>query len=192
MLATTMERLTPLIAEKLAFLDTTIQLRRAEHAEAARQLMLSDRGRNLMDQIRAQVVGAKNALTSTRDAHSAQIVAAARRTKTVIVASGALTLVLLSISGTLLWLGLSARNRAERGLQESERQLIGILEQMPVGVYVVDHAGRSYFANQASRQILGKGLAQGSRRELRDLPGVRVQHRHPYPAERLPVARAMR
>jgi len=65
-LATAIERLTPLIAEKLVFLDTTIQLRRAGRAEAARQLMLSDRGRNIMDPIRAHVIGAKNALISAR------------------------------------------------------------------------------------------------------------------------------
>jgi signal transduction histidine kinase/CHASE3 domain sensor protein len=193
-LAAPLERLSPLIAEKLAFLDTTIQLRRAGHTEAARQLMLSDRGRALMDQIRAQVEGAKNALIHARDAHSARIVAAARRTKAVIVVSGALTLVLLLIAGTLLWLGLAARNRAERGLQESEQQLIGILEQMPVGVFVVDHAGRPYFANQASQQILGKGLAPGA--PVGELPEIYQIYLSgtdtPYPAERLPVARAMR
>jgi signal transduction histidine kinase/CHASE3 domain sensor protein len=193
-LATALERLTPLIAEKLVFLDTTIRLRRAGHAEAARQLMLSDPGRNLMDQIRAQVVGAKDALTHTRNVHSTRIVAAARRTKAVIIASGALTLVLLSIAGTLLWLGLAARNRAERGLQESEQQLIDILEQMPVGVFVVDHEGRSYFANRASKQILGKGLAPGA--PVGELPEIYQVYQSgtdtPYPAERLPVARAMR
>jgi len=193
-LATAMERLTPQIAEKLVFLDTTIQLRRAGHARAARQLLLSDRGTSLMDQIRAQVVGAKNALINTRDVHSARIVAAARRTKAVIVASGALTLVLLSTAGTLLWLGLAARNRAEGSLRESQLQLIEILEQMPVGVFVVDHAGRSYFANQASKQILGKGLAPGA--PVEELSEIYQAYRSGtntlYPAERLPVARAMR
>jgi signal transduction histidine kinase len=193
-LATAMERLTPLIAEKLVFLDTTIQLRRAGHAEAARQLMMSDRGSNLMDQIRALVVGAKSALIHARDVHSARIVAAARRTKVVIVASSALTLVVLTIAAALLWLGLSARNRAERGLQESERQLIDILEQMPIGVFVVDHEGRPYFANQASQQILGKGLVPGaSIGELPEIYQVYVSGTDtPYPAERQPIARAMR
>jgi signal transduction histidine kinase/CHASE3 domain sensor protein len=193
-LATAMQRLTPLIAEKLVFLDTTIQLRRAGHAEAARRLILSDRGRNLMNQIRALVEAAKGALINARDVHSTRIVVAARRTKTVIVASGALTVVLLTIAATFLWLGLSARNRAERGLQQSEQQLIDILEQMPVGVYVVDHAGRPYFANQASQQILGKGLVPGATiGELPEIYQVYVSGTDtPYPAERLPVARAMR
>ena len=193
-LATAMQRLTPLIAEKLIFLDTTIQLRRAGHAEAARRLVLSDRGRNSMDQIRALVEAAKNALINARDVHSARIVAAARRTEAVIVASGALTIVSLTIAAALLWLGLSARNRAERGLQESKRQLIDILEQMPVGVFVVDQTGQPYFANQASTQILGKGLAPGA--TVGELPEIYQLYESgtdtPYPAERLPVARAMR
>ncbi len=193
-LATAMQRLTPLIAEKLVLLDTTIQLRRAGHAETARQLMISDRGRNLMDQIRALVVAAKSALISARDVHSTRIVAAARRTKAVIVASSALTVVLLTIAAALLWLGLSARNRAVRGLQESERQSLDILEQMPIGVFVVDHAGRAYAANQASQQILGKGLAPGAAiGELPEIYQVYVCGTDTlYPAERLPVARAMR
>lgn len=48
-------RLGPLLTAKLAVLDTTIALQRAGRTQAARQIVLGGRGKDLMDRIRQEI-----------------------------------------------------------------------------------------------------------------------------------------
>jgi methyl-accepting chemotaxis protein len=50
---TLLAQLEPLIATKLAELDETIALRRTQGFEAARAVVVTDRGKNYMDSVRA-------------------------------------------------------------------------------------------------------------------------------------------
>lgn len=85
------------------------------------------------------------------------------------------------------------RRAAEQALRDSEHRLFQILEAMPVAVFVVDAAGRPYYANQASRDILGKGIVPNTTAER--LPEVYQAFvagtPDPYPAERQPIVRAL-
>ncbi|WP_353570986.1 adenylate/guanylate cyclase domain-containing protein [Candidatus Albibeggiatoa sp. nov. BB20] len=55
-------------------------------------------------------------------------------------------------------------NRAEllqrsfQFLRETESRLVQFLDAMPVGVTVVDHAGKLYYVNQKAQDLLGKGI----------------------------------
>ncbi|HEU5261860.1 MAG TPA: PAS domain S-box protein [Gemmatimonadales bacterium] len=86
------------------------------------------------------------------------------------------------------------RRAAEQALRDSEHRLFQILEAMPVAVFVVDASGRPYYANQASRDILGKGIVPNATAER--LPEVYQAFvagtPNPYPPERQPIVRAMR
>jgi len=86
------------------------------------------------------------------------------------------------------------RRAAEGALRDSENRLFQILDAMPIAVFVLDAAGRPHFANQASRDILGKGIvSDASPGQLSETYQVFVAGTtDPYPAERLPVARALR
>lgn len=48
------------------------------------------------------------------------------------------------------------QREAEETLRESEHRLAQFLEAVPVGVFVVDGSGRSYYANRMAQQILGQ------------------------------------
>ncbi|MGA7937033.1 MAG: AAA family ATPase, partial [Kovacikia sp.] len=85
------------------------------------------------------------------------------------------------------------RQRAEVALRESEQRLAQFLEALPVGVFVVDAAGQSYYANQMSQQILGKGIAPNL--AIAQLPETyQVYHAETgqlYPQEQLPILLAL-
>ena len=78
-------------------------------------------------------------------------------------------------------------------LRESEQQLFQFLESMPVGVIVVDTAGKLYFSNDAAMRIAGPilegrpDIAEMSHRASAYFPGTQT----PYPAERSPTVRAL-
>jgi PAS domain S-box-containing protein len=81
----------------------------------------------------------------------------------------------------------------ELGREESEQRLFQVLEAMPIGVFVVDTAGRPYYANRASQELLGKGIVPAATAEqLSEVYQVYVAGTGElYPPQRLPVARAL-
>lgn len=100
--------------------------------------------------------------------------------------------------GTVVWLmaqghDITERKRAEQSLREEERRLFQFLEAGPVGVFVLDQHGQTYFANQNAKEILGQGIAPAVRAE--DLVQVYQAfvagtNKH-YPTENLPLVRAL-
>jgi PAS domain S-box-containing protein len=82
----------------------------------------------------------------------------------------------------------------EFGREEHERRLFQVLEAMPLGVFVVDTAGRPYYANRASEDLLGKGVVPTATGEqLSEVYQAYVAGTGElYPPERLPVVRALR
>src|SRR5512136_1547622 len=44
----------------------------------------------------------------------------------------------------------------------TDPQLYPFLEQVPVGIFIVDHEGRPCYANQASQRVLGRGINPGA------------------------------
>src|SRR5207245_10437317 len=86
------------------------------------------------------------------------------------------------------------RAAAEQALRGSEHRLFQILEAMPIAVFVLDAPGRPYYANQASREVLGKGLAPDATPE--QLPEVQQAFvagtSVPDPPERQPIVSAMK
>jgi PAS domain S-box-containing protein len=85
------------------------------------------------------------------------------------------------------------RSVAEAATRDSEHLLFGFLEAIPVGVFVVDPAGRPYYANQVAQRLLGRGVVPDVRAE--DLPEAYACYltgtEQPYPSERMPTVRAL-
>ena len=81
------------------------------------------------------------------------------------------------------------RKRSEEALRASEARLRQILESMPIGVFVMDAAGKPYFANRYARSI---AWVDGGSGEVA-FPGnvLLAGTDQPYPAERNPLLRAL-
>ena len=78
-------------------------------------------------------------------------------------------------------------------LKENEHRLFQFLDAMPVGVFIIDHTGTPYFANQAAQAILGKGItAEAGPDQLAEVYQFCVAGSHePYPKEKMPLIQAL-
>ena len=121
---------------------------------------------------------------------------------------------MMTRDGTLLWLGqnvqisydgdrfvgfqalardVTDRRHAEDRLKESEDRLFRFLETLPVGVYILKADGSPFYANKASKNLLGQGIAaDASPDELTRIykafvPGTDQV----FPPENLPIIRAL-
>ncbi|MBD1903142.1 PAS domain S-box protein [Trichocoleus sp. DQ-A3] len=85
-------------------------------------------------------------------------------------------------------------DKAVEAGKQSDRRLAQFLEALPVGVFVVDASGKSYYANQTAQQILGKGIM--SEATVEELPETYQLYlagtEQLYPSDRLPIIRALR
>lgn len=72
--------------------------------------------------------------------------------------------------------------------------LAQILDDVPLGIYVGAADGKPYYANAASQELLGQGIApSASANELAEIYHAYVAGTdRPYPTENIPVVRALR
>ncbi len=79
------------------------------------------------------------------------------------------------------------------GLEENVRILESVLESMGDGVAVVDEQGKFLLFNAAARRIYGRGPVEGPAEQWSDVYGVFLPDGiTPFPADQLPLARALR
>jgi PAS domain S-box-containing protein len=92
------------------------------------------------------------------------------------------------------YMQLKQRNAACRiaqvQLRDNEQRLFQFLDVMPVGVFIADHTGAPYFANQAAREILGEGIVDEAGSDpLAHLYVAGTDE--PYPKEKMPINKAL-
>lgn len=78
-------------------------------------------------------------------------------------------------------------------LQASESQMTQFLEAIPVGIGIVDAAGRPYYANRQGIQLMGKGIDPSvAPEQIAEVYQFYVMGTEQvYPTERLPIIRAL-
>ncbi|MBI3268339.1 MAG: response regulator [Planctomycetes bacterium] len=125
-----------------------------------------------------------------------------------VLGTTALHLVWLGLTSALLFAALRAVARHARAgaefharlealqqeaLRVTEGRLFLFLEAVPVGIFVLDRSGMPYYANRAAQEILGKGIvAEAGLDRLAEVYAVCVAGTDlPYPAERMPIVRAL-
>ncbi|HVA01126.1 MAG TPA: CHASE3 domain-containing protein, partial [Terriglobia bacterium] len=147
-----LERLSKLKQEELA---TTIALRKANKS-AASQLILSGRGKQEMDDIRALIAKMQNRERNLMVARNAQWESSARRT-TLVVASGVvvafaiLLLAILALNGEA-----SGRIRAEQTLRQSEARIRLLVESArDYAILMLDPNGRVANWSPSAERIKG-------------------------------------
>ena len=80
----------------------------------------------------------------------------------------------------------------ERTIRKQEDLLSLILASISDGVVVADSHGRLVLLNDAAEHLLGLGLVDGDPSGWSEAYGMLTPTGEPYPAERLPLARALR
>ncbi len=134
-----------------------------------------------------QLVSVERAAFSTaRD----QAAAAWRRTSMLL----AVLLVGVALLLTALFYGYARATRALLARQKAEQEhaTFQLLEQVPVGIFVLTAKGDPYYANQHAQKLLGRGVVKASPGQLAETYGAyEAGTERLYPADRLPVVRAL-
>jgi methyl-accepting chemotaxis protein WspA len=97
-----LQTLEPKIAQKLAELDTTVQLRQTRGANAALEVVRTDQGKELMDQIRETVTRMKTEEQSLLQTRSQAAEDSGRRTMDSVMLGMPLGILLLALIGVVL------------------------------------------------------------------------------------------
>lgn len=129
------ETLIRLVQSRIAFAAESIELRRSQGFAAARDLLLSGKGKQEMDQIRALIIEIREAEKIQLQEQSNRTGALAQSTITVVEAGSALAVVVVLIMGTAYRWGLTARRRTEQALQESLAKQALVMRALPVVIY---------------------------------------------------------
>ena len=111
----------------------------------------------------------------------------------VLMARGMLAGMLL-LSAAMLFIARIAES-AERSEQAARLLLdtvTSFLDELPIAAFVVSADGRPIYSNKASYRLLGKGIEDVSSDELAGTYQAFVRGTDdPYPAERMPILRAL-
>ncbi len=162
--------LEPLVQMKLEELRETIDVRRSQGPDAALNLVLSDRGRVLMDQIREIVDEMKQASLQRSRRYSEDVRVAAQRLGLVSTLGSLGLFVLLALSTAAITRATNRRQQLIGQLAESEERtrvardwLQTTLSSIGDGVVATDAEGKVVFLNPVAQELTGwtQEAAQG-------------------------------
>ncbi|MGA8145860.1 MAG: PAS domain S-box protein [Candidatus Acidiferrales bacterium] len=160
--------LEPLIEQKLAELQRSIDLRRQQGLAAASQMVLQGSGKQTMDQIRvlaAEMVAEESGLLKYRTQQTNDSI---RQSTLTIGASVAVSLLLLVVCFALLNRELSERKRVQMALTKNEKWLSTTLGSIGDAVIAADMNGAVTFMNSIAQELTGWSLdeARGKSMDL--------------------------
>ena len=184
-----LSRLATLVATRSRLITEIADVRRTDGFAAATVAMQVGAGREVMAAVEALAAEfehqelqrlAGRSRAAARDAWFAML---------LITIGGIFAFVVVLVSGTLIRRDYTERRRAELALRESETLLSQFMENLPIGVIVLDTYWRPRFANNAAVDILGPTVLIDD--GAQPLPLYRAGERRPYPVDQTPLALAM-
>ncbi|HEY4359863.1 MAG TPA: PAS domain S-box protein [Bryobacteraceae bacterium] len=166
-LATRVESVKPLVREKLDELQKTIDLRRSEGPEAALALVLSDRGKLVMDQIRQVCTEIETLLQNRLVQRTEDAQSTTNRTRIVSFAGSVMIFGLL-ISATLaIRRGTQRRQKlietlrdSEQAMRDSQQLLQAVINNSTAVIYVKELTGRYVLVNREYEELFRVTQAQ--------------------------------
>ncbi len=147
--------LEPLIIQKLAFTQETIELRRTEGFDTASHMLATGRGKRLMDEIR-QIIQEMRA-EEQRLLEERSVQTAARSQSTLFLGSAGSLLAITLVAGASFVVNRDVRKRkqVEERLRQERNFNAGVLDTTGALVVVLDAEGRIVRFNHACEQTTG-------------------------------------
>lgn len=151
-----LDQLEPLIARRLARLNSRIQLRQAQGVQAATQAVSTGEGKQLMDQVWAGITGMKAAENKLLLERQREAQTAARNSLILILAGCGLAGGIGLAAVLLIRRDLQMRTRAERELRESRNVLQSMFDNIPAIITLKDLKGHYLFVNRRFEEVAGR------------------------------------
>lgn len=176
------ERLRPLVKEKLDELAQTIELRRAQGLDAALAIVRSDRGRAAMDQIRAlcAVIQATSYQATQQEREKAH--KSASETALAAVAGSAVIFALLVFATTTIEKATRRRHELIAALEDREVQLTQsrdwfrtTLASIGDAVITTDSQGRITLLNDVAQVVTGWKREEAAGKPLEQVFAIRSE-----------------
>jgi PAS domain S-box-containing protein len=178
-----------LAARRLGVMNELTARRRGGVQQDPAERLLTARGGRVMDSLRA-VVQAMDRAELQRLSNSSQDATRRARIATAIIAGGGIFAFLVVLgSAVVIRRDLTERRRAEFALRNSETLLSQFMENLPIGVVVVDAQSRLRFANNSAIDMVGPSVLIET--DGRPLPLYRIGELRPYPEAENPLTRAL-
>jgi PAS domain S-box-containing protein len=181
-----MERLA---GRRIEILNDVIRARREAGMDSARSIVAKNQGLALMESIRSIAASIQTSETQRLQNVSASADARARLAYIIIIVGSLFAFMVVLAAGMVIRRDYTERRRAEHALRESETLLSQFMENLPIGVIVIDSQWQPRFANNAAVDILGPSVLVDTGE--RPLPLFRVGEQRPYTQADTPLARAL-
>ncbi|NEU80397.1 GAF domain-containing protein [Nostoc sp. UIC 10630] len=144
-----------LIADKLTELKQTINLRQKNGAEAALQVVLTNKSQNLMDDIGKEINEIENEERERHQQLSQTAKAWTRKTTVTIAIAICLSFIVLAVVYYFIYREVTERKRTEETLNQERNFISAVLDTASALVIVLDSQGQIVRFNQACEQITG-------------------------------------
>jgi PAS domain S-box-containing protein len=176
--------------QKLAELHKTIEVRRSQGLQPALDIVLTGRGRQLMDQIRELCTGIQKREYSALIDASRQEKKYARQTELVMIAGSLILFAFLIAASVMTNRAVLAREQSLGETREARDMLQTTLTSIGDAVIATDAQGRIEFANPTARALLRTGQADLGGLPLDDV--FRIVNEHTRATVESPVRKVMR
>ena len=183
-------RLSALVDQKLAELHRTIELRRTEGAQAALDVVLTDRGKVLMDQIRSLCQEIEQREYSALIEGSRAEEDYARQTELGMIAGCMILFCFLIAASVATNRAVQARDQSLQETREARDLLHITLTSIGDAVIATDAQGRIVFTNPTARTLLRGDEADFSGKPLADV--FRIVNEHTRATVESPVDKVFR
>jgi PAS domain S-box-containing protein len=178
-----------LAARRLASMNEVTALRRGGNRDDVFEESRTQYGKELMDSLRAVVEVMYSAELQRLSSSNRDAVQRGRIAVAVIAGGSIFVFLIVLASALMIRRDHMERRRAEFALRNSETLLSQFMENLPIGVVVVDAQSRLRFANNSAIDMVGPSVLIET--DGRPLPLYRIGELRPYPEAENPLARAL-
>lgn len=182
-----------LFTQRLQVLNEGIALRRDRNFTVAQANTLNDKGKLIMDQIRARlaVLDAERGRAIERD--TARITELQLSTTITIIVGTSVAGLIVGFAIYSINRDLRARRRIQDALGQSEAKLRAIIDNMAEGLVAADNKGNFVLFNKTAEKLLGVGIMKTSPAKWSEIYGNYLPDKiTPFPTEQFPLLRALK